>query len=121
MPVAGVWLASAGVNPANVDVAVESILAEFERLGSERVPDAELADSQAYLTGVVPLTLETNEGVASTLLQMEWHGLGLDYLQRYNDIVYGVTAEDVQRVAATYLRSEACLAVVAGPAVEQES
>ena len=51
---------------------------------------------------------------------MEWHGLGLDYLQRYNDIVYSITPKDVQRVASTYLRSEACLAVVAGPAVEQE-
>ena len=78
-------------------------------------PGGELADSQAYMTGVVPLTLETNEGVAQTLLQMEWHGLGLDYLQRYNDIIYGVTAEDVQRVAAAYLRPDSCITVVAGP------
>ena len=112
---AGVWLAGAGVNPDNVDIAVDSILAEFERLGAERVSDGELSDSQAYMTGVVPLTLETNEGVATTLLQMEWHGLGLDYLQRYNDIVYGVTAEDVQRVAAAYLLADAYVAVVAGP------
>jgi zinc protease len=119
LPAGGVWYASAGVNPASVNVAVESILAEFDRLGAEPVPDAELEDSQAFLTGVVPITLETNEGVASTLLNMEWHNLGLDYLQRYNSIVYGITAEDVQRVAATYLRRENCLAVVAGPAVEQ--
>jgi len=119
LPAGGVWLASAGVNPANVNVALESILSEFDRLGAERVPDAELEDSQAYLTGVVPITLETNEGVASTLLSMEWHDLGLDYLQRYNDIVYGITADDVQRVAATYLRRSDCLAVVAGPAMEQ--
>lgn len=119
LPAAGTWYASAGVNPANVDLTVASILAEFNRLGAEPIPDEELADSQAYMTGVVPLTLETNEGVASTLLQMEWHGLGLDYLQRYNDIVYSITAKDVQRVASTYLRGEACLAVVAGPAVEQ--
>ncbi len=32
---AGVWLASAGVSPENVDVAVESILSEFARLGEE--------------------------------------------------------------------------------------
>jgi zinc protease len=117
-PAAGIWLASAGVNPNNVDVAIESILAEFERLGDERVPDTELADSQAYMTGVVPLTLETNEGVASTLLQMEWHDLGLDYLQRYNELIYGVTAEDVQRVANSYLRTDACISVVAGPTTE---
>lgn len=114
-PLAGVWLAAAGVNPANVGQAVAGILAEFTRLGQEPVPAAELADSQAYLTGVLPLTLETNEGVASTLLNMEYYGLGLDYLLRYNDLITSVTAADVQRVAQTYLRADAYALVIAGP------
>lgn len=111
----GVWFASAGVNPDDVEAAVASILAEFDRLGSETVGAEELADSQAYLTGVVPLMLETNEGVASTLLNMEWYGLGLDYLQRYPALINGVTAADVQRVAARYLRPENCVIAIAGP------
>lgn len=111
----GVWFASAGVNPDDVEAAIDSILAEFERLGSEPVGADELADSQAYLTGIVPLTLETNEGVASTLLNMEWYGLGLDYLQRYPSLINSVTAADVQRVAARYLRPAACVVVTAGP------
>lgn len=111
----GVWFASAGVNPDDVEAAVASILAEFGRLGSEVVGAEELADSQAYLTGIVPLTLETNEGVASTLLNMEWYGLGLDYLQRYPLLINGVTPADVQRVAAHYLRPDACVISTAGP------
>ena len=113
--VAGVWVAGAGVNPANVDAAIASIAEEFARIGEEGVEAEELADSQAYLTGVLPLTLETNEGVAGTLLSMEWFGLGLDYLLRYKDLIYGVTAEDVRRVCAEYLRPERCVTVVAGP------
>lgn len=112
---AGVWLAEAGVSPDNVPQTVDSILAEFERLGSEFVSEQELADSQAYMTGVLPLTLETNAGVASTLLNIEWYGLGLDYLQCYNDLIYGVTAADVQRVAKGYLRNDNYTLVVAGP------
>jgi len=111
----GLWFAAAGVNPADVDAAIESILAEFARLGAEPVGAEELADSQAYLTGVVPLTLETNEGVASTLLSMEWYGLGLDYLQRYPSLIYGVSAADVQRVAARYLAPDRCVISTAGP------
>lgn len=111
----GVWLAQAGVNPANVQQAIDSILAEFVRLGEESVPAEELADSQAYLTGILPLTMETNAGVASTLLNMEWYKLGLDYLTRYNQLVYQVTAADVQRVAARYLHPDRCTIVVAGP------
>lgn len=112
---AGVWLAEAGVNPEDAPRAIDSILAEFERLGTEPVSDEELADSQAYMTGVLPLSLETNGGVAARLLDMEWHGLGLDYLQRYRDLIFSVTPADVQRVAQQYLRTDNYTLVVAGP------
>jgi len=111
----GTWLAAAGVNPANVERAAESIRAEFARLGAEPVSDQELADSKANMTGRLPLALETNDGVASNLLNMEWYGLGLDYLHRYAGEINAITAEDVQRVAAQYLRPDVYTLVVAGP------
>jgi zinc protease len=113
--IAGTWFAGAGVNPADVEQAIAAILHEFERLGDEPVPADELRDSQDYMTGVVPLALETNAGVATTLLNMEWFGLGLDYLQRYSELIYAVTVEDVQRVARQYLRPDRSVLVVAGP------
>jgi zinc protease len=117
---AGPWLATAGVNPANVERAIDGILAEVRRLRDETVPAEELADSQAYLTGIMPLRLETNEGVAGVLLDMERHGLGLDYLLRYADLVRAVTVEDVQEVARKYLQPETYVLAVAGPAVDEE-
>jgi len=111
----GPWLAAAGVNPVNVELAVESVRAEFARLGAEPVSDEELSDSQANMTGRLPLALETNDGVSSQLLSMEWYGLGLDYLHRYADNVNAITAADVQRVAAKYLTADAYTLVVAGP------
>ena len=116
---AGIWYASAGVNPENVPQAIDSILAEFTRLGSELVADDELSDSQAYLTGVLPLTLETNDGVASALINIERYGLGLDYLQRYNALIYGVTRADIQRAAKRYLQTDQYTLVVAGPPDEE--
>ncbi len=111
----GVWLAAAGVNPAQVGQALASIEAEIERLAREPVTEEELADSKAYLTGVLPLTLETNDGIAQTLLNMEWYGLGLDFLYRYAGLIEAVTVEEVQRVAQRYLRPEAMAVVTAGP------
>ncbi|MCY3901192.1 MAG: pitrilysin family protein [Caldilineaceae bacterium] len=111
----GPWVAFAGVNPQNVDQAIDSILHEFERLGQEPVSDEELSDSIANMTGTLPLRLETNDGVASILLNIEWFGLGLDYLQTYQDRIKAITAEDVQRVAAQYLRTDAYTLVTAGP------
>jgi zinc protease len=118
---AGIWLAGAGVNPKNVEQAIASIEEEFVRIGTEGVDADELADSQAYLTGVLPLTLETNEGVAGTLLSMEWYGLGLDYLLRYKELIYAVSTEDIQRVCAEYLQPQRCVTVVAGPMANTET
>ena len=111
----GPWVAFAGVNPQNVDQAIDSILHEFERIGQEPVSDEELSDSIANMTGTLPLRLETNDGVASILLNMEWFGLGLDYLQTYPERIRAITKEDVQRVAAAYLRTDSYTLVTAGP------
>jgi zinc protease len=115
----GPWVAIAGVNPANVERTIDGILHEVGRLRDERVPEEELADSQAYLTGSMPLRLETNEGISATLLEMERHGLGLDYLQRYEGLVRAVTSEDMQEMARTYLDPKVYVLAVAGPPVEE--
>ena len=115
----GPWVAFAGVSPQNVDQAVDSILHEFERMGQQPVSDEELSDSIANMTGTLPLRLETNDGVASILLDMEWLGLGLDYLQTYQERIRAITREDVQRVAAAYLRVDSYVLATAGPAHDE--
>ena len=111
----GTWVAYAGVNPANVDRAASAILDEIKRLCDEPVPAAELEDSKHYLTGSMPLQLETNDGVASLLVDIEWHQLGLDYLARYPGIINDLTAEQVQAAAQKYLDPNAYVLAVAGP------
>ncbi|MGQ9840995.1 MAG: M16 family metallopeptidase [Anaerolineae bacterium] len=114
---AGMWSAIAGVNPANVSRTVSAILDEARRLQDELVAADELEDSKRYLIGSLPLQLETNDGVASLLVDLEWDQLGLDYLQRYRGIIEGLTAEQVQAVAQKYLNLEAYALAVAGPSI----
>ncbi len=114
----GAWEVIAGVNPANVERCLEAVNEELARLASELVPEEELGDSKALLTGSLPLRLETNEGVADTILDMVWYDLGLDYLHRYADMINGVTAEQVRTVAGKYLRPDAHVVAIAGPAAE---
>lgn len=115
----GTWAAIAGVNPVNVSRAVTAILEEAKRLQDELVPDDELEDAKRYLIGSLPLQLETNDGVASLLVDLEWDQLGLDYLERYREIIEGLTAEQVQAVARKYLDPEAYALAVAGPGSEE--
>jgi len=102
----GPWRIIAGVNPANVDKTVALILQELHRLRDTRVTKDELRDTQSFLTGSLPLQLETNSGVARALLNIERHGLGLDYLQRYTEMIMAVTAQQVQDVAQRWLDPE---------------
>ena len=111
----GPWMAVAGVDPGHVEQAAASILEEVRRMREELVPEQELAENKAYLTGSMPLALETNAGVASTLETMEVYQLGLDYLERYPILINEVTAQDIQRLSAAYLDPRAYALSIARP------
>ncbi len=111
----GAWAARAGVAPTNVERAVESILAEVERIRSEPVSAEELADALDYLTGSLPLGLESQDGVARVALDIEFYGLGLDYLDRYPAIVRALTREQLQGAAQRHLHPDHAVISVAGP------
>jgi len=111
----GPWSVSAGVAPANVDKAIDLIRQEIARFVNAPVSAEELADSQANFTGRLPLTLESNSGVAGALLNLERYDLGLDYYRRYHDLVLGVTADDVLDAARRYLHPDQMGIGIAGP------
>ncbi len=114
-PGPGPWCVIAGVNPANVERAIVSIRAEIRRICEEPVDEKELDDNKAFITGSLPLRLETNEGVTQTILNMEHYGLGLDYLQRYAGLINEITADRVQAVAQRWLDPDAYALAIAGP------
>lgn len=113
------WTISAGVSPDKVDLAIDSILDEVERLVSEAVSDDDLADNQSYFTGRLPLRLESNEGIASSIHSMESYGLGLDYLAKYRELVYGIGKADMLAAAQRYLQRDHMVIAVAGPHGEE--
>jgi zinc protease len=67
------------------------------------------------MTGSLVLGLETNDGIAGTLLGIERYGLGFDYIARYPAIIRSISAEQVVAVARKYLSIERYILVVAGP------
>ncbi|UCG26140.1 MAG: insulinase family protein [Chloroflexota bacterium] len=109
------WYVSTGVAPDKVESAIDSILREIDRLRNEPLPAEDLADSQAYRTGSLPVGLETNSALAGTITDMEFHQLGLDYLQLLPDKIRAMTPASVQAAAAKYLSTESLAIAVAGP------
>ena len=113
------WSISAGVNPDNVDLAIDSILEEIDKLVSAEVSDDDLADNQSYFTGRLPLRLESNEGIASTIHSIESYGLGLDYLANYKGLIYGIGKAEMLAAAQRYLQRDHMVIAVAGPQQER--
>jgi zinc protease len=111
----GSWEVSAGVNPQNVKKASGLIQDELRRFVQDDVTEDELADSKANYIGRLPISLESNGGVANALLNMERHNLGLDYYRRYPDLVNEVTREDVLNAARKFIDPDKLAIAVAGP------
>jgi zinc protease len=80
-----------------------------------KVTSRELKDNKSYSIGSMPIGLETNDGVAGIILDMEFFGLGLDYLQRYKDLIYAITSKRIGAVANKYLDPDHYALAVAGP------
>jgi zinc protease len=80
-----------------------------------------LTDCQTYRIGSLPVGLETNDGIASVITDIELFDLGLDYLQRLPDLINAMTLESVQTAARNYLSSEQIAIAVAGPGDQSEN
>lgn len=111
----GAWEVAAGVNPQNEQKATDLILEELQRFTSELVTEEELSDSQSNYIGSMPLSLESNGGVAEALLNIERYQLGLDYYRHYPELVRAVTRQQVRDAAAKYLPVDKLAVSVAGP------
>ena len=107
----------AGVSPANVERALSSVDEELRKFATDGPTDAEVAESQQYLIGSLPRTLETNAGIATFLQTVEFFGLGLDYDVRLPDLLGAVTRDEVHEAARRILDPAKATAVVAGPYV----
>ncbi len=112
---AGSWEVSAGVNPANLPRAIDLIQRELERFVRRPVFKRELKDSQANFIGRLPLSMESNNGVANALLNLERFQLGLDYYRRYPDLVLDVVPEKILEVSRKYINPERLIITSAGP------
>ena len=114
-PGPGPWYVSAGVDPENVEKTIDLIRQEVTRFVGDTLTRAELEDSQSQYIGSLPLTLESNGGVAGALLNLERYDLGLDYYRRYAGLISAMTLEEVLETARRYLRPERLGIGVAGP------
>jgi len=91
-------------------------VAEVARLQAQRVFERELADAQAFLTGSFPLTIETPNDIATSVINAVFYELPLDEVSTYRERVQAITPDDIQRVARDYVRPDRLSIVLVGNA-----
>jgi zinc protease len=96
----------------NAREAINLVLNDMERMQTELVSEEELARAKKYLVGSFPLRLNTQAKQAAFILQVEFYGLGLDYIGRYPAIINAVTREDLQGAAKKYLHPDRPIIVI---------
>ncbi len=111
---AGTFRVSAEVRSVVTGDSVKEFFFELQRIRDTPVSEQEMADARSYLTGVFPLRLETQEGLIDQLVQIKMFGLPDNYLETYRDHIQAVTTEDLQKVAARYIKPEEAAIVVVG-------
>ena len=111
----GVFSAYIGTSPEHAETAIDGFLAEMRRMQDELVPHDELETAKQYLLGSFALGFERASRRVSYMTSAAVHGWGKDHLRDLIDGFAATSAEEVQRVARTHLRPDACSLAVAGP------
>ena len=116
----GDWRAFGDVTAARQGEALDLLLAEIDRIGAEPVPAAELESAKRSIVANFALTLEQLAQDVSYMTTRKIYGLSPDYWDRYPEKIMAITAEDVQRVSATYLAADRLQIIAVGDAAKLE-
>jgi len=111
----GAWEMIAGVNPRNIDQTIALMISEINNFVRAPVTEEELSDTKSNFLGRMPLLLESNSGVAISLMNMEHFDLGMNYFLEYPQIIQAVTAEDILQSSRKYLDPDRLATAIAGP------
>jgi len=91
-----------------IGIAIE----EIRRIREQGVTEEELETAKTFLIGSFPIRLDTNRRIARFLARVEYLELGLDYPDRFPDLIRQVSREDVSRVARAHLHLEKLIVVM---------
>jgi zinc protease len=95
----GVVYGTVATQNDRVAESIALIRQQWQRMRDEGPTAEEIADAKTYLTGSFALQFGSTGSIAGIVLQLQQDGLGIDYLDRRNALLDGVTLEDARRVA----------------------
>lgn len=110
----GYWVEIADVTTQYTGASLKEILAEVTRMQKEQVTSAELHGIQNYLSGIFVIRNSSRGALIGQLQDVDFQGLGENYLKTYVAKVNAVSPADVQRMTQDYIKPEEMTIVVVG-------
>jgi zinc protease len=97
------------------DMATEAVVTLLDaiRFAQDSMGVGDLVRARNFYTGYFPLTHDSYSDMANLVSQIEYEGLGLDYVDRFQDYVAQVSLEQMTAAARRYLEPDNyCLLIV---------
>lgn len=110
----GPFIISVTVAPSNVDKAIDTSREIVEEFIASGIREDELRDEQSAWIGSFKVGLATNAGMAAQLASAAVYGLGTSYLDRFSDLVGGITKAEVDEAIRRCFHPESATTVIAG-------
>lgn len=114
----GPWVVRMGVNPRNVERAIEATLGELRKVLAGDFPQEDLEVAQDKLVGELQVALESPGGIAQLVLEAELFDLGEDHHERYPREIRAITKEQVVETARSFLPADRYVLAIAGPPLD---
>jgi predicted Zn-dependent peptidase len=111
---AGPFMAGGAMFAEHTGDALHELLAQVDRIRSERVTDEELADAKEHAKLALPARFESVDEVGQALQELATYGLPVDEYATLAARIDAVSTADVQRVARQWLHPESMRVVVTG-------
>jgi len=100
--------------------SLDVIESELRRLAEEGPSPDELANAKSYLTGAYALRFESSSSIANQLLWIRIEDLGIDYVDKRNEMIAKVSLDDIKRVAKRLIEADRLITTIVGKPVDAE-
>jgi zinc protease len=110
----GYWVETAEVTTQFTGPSLKEIFAEVTRMQKEPASQTELQGIQNYLSGVFVIQNSNRGALIGQLQNVDFQGLGENYLKTYVAKVNAVTPAVVQKMTQDYIKPEEMTIVVVG-------
>jgi len=111
---AGLLRGYGGTANKRVGETLKVLKSEWWRMADKGVDGKTLKDAKTYLIGSYPLRFTSSGNIAAILVSMQLENLGIDFLDRRNSLVAGVSLNDVNAMAKRLLDPDNLVIVVVG-------